>query len=165
MFIRKNQIYFLSLIIFASIFVYANKNGKYGRTLKDGNKGCSCHNEIRSNNIIVKISGPVQLKSGQVAEYTVTITGGPMKTGGVNISSSAGSLKPIDGLTSRNQELIHSSPKVASGNKVSFIFTLTAPTDANRVIIYATGNSTDNDGTKRNDFWNFAENFEVTIKK
>ncbi len=165
MFKRKNQIYFLSLIIFASIFVYANKNGKYGRTLKDSNKGCSCHNEIRSNNVIVKISGPAQLKSGQVAEYTVTITGGPMKTGGVNISTSAGLLKPVNGLTLQNGELVHSSPKFASGNKVSFIFSLTAPANVNRVIIYATGNSTDNDGTKRNDYWNFAENFEVTIKK
>jgi hypothetical protein len=61
--------------------------------------------------------------------------------------------------------LTHSSPKIASNGKVVFNFTYTAPSVEGKITLYATGNSSNNDETKRNDKWNFANNYEVVVKK
>jgi hypothetical protein len=68
--------------------------------------------------------------AGTTNAYTVTITGGPAGTGGVNLSVSdfAGLLEPSDlDLHLIENELSHTAPKVFEGHEITFSFLRTAP--------------------------------------
>jgi uncharacterized protein (TIGR03382 family) len=93
----------------------------------------------------VEITGPETLTAGQTAQYSLIITGGPAKTGGANIalSNTAATLAPAtnSGLKLLSGELVQSAPKAFSDNKVQFDFTVTAPSSAGTLSVFAAGNS------------------------
>nr|WP_167854922.1 choice-of-anchor V domain-containing protein [Haliea sp. SAOS-164] len=92
----------------------------------------------------VTLAGPGQIDAGTTAAFTVTLSGGPAQTGGVNISVSdpAGALAPLDGdLGLIMGELAHSAPQAFSGGVLSFDFEWTAPDYNGDFTLYAAGNS------------------------
>ena len=79
-----------------SVIIYAKEEGIVGRTLKN-RKGCTCHNEVPSADVLVSISGPDTLQVGRSELYTATISSHSTKATGTNIAASGGELFPISG--------------------------------------------------------------------
>lgn len=149
------------IILMISFILYAKEKGKIGTTKKNG-EGCDCHGDANSK-VTVIIDGPSDLKPNETADYTITISGGPMKTGGTNIAVSSGKLIEGEGLRYKGGELTHTMPQAFKDGKIVFKFKYTAPESAGEVTIFANGNSTNNDETKKGDAWNYAPNKVVTI--
>jgi hypothetical protein len=170
-FLHSKRSIFINIILFVffiSILIYAHATGITGVTLKNGNPpGCTCHNPTPSSNVVVKISGPDTVIAGQTAQYTLTLTGGPLVRGGTDIAVSLGTLAPISSdlrLDNSNGELTHSLPKSPSGGAVTFSFNYTAPQAPGAITMYANGNSVNfNGNADAGDMWNFAPNKTVTI--
>lgn len=156
----------LLIIIGASILVYAYSTGITGVTRKNGN-GCTCHNALPSSNVIVTILGPDTLAINQSAQYSITITGGPLVRAGTDIAVSSGTLAPLGTdlrLDQSDGELTHTLPKAPSGGVVTFSFTYTAPAFPGSVTMYANGNSVNFNGINDpGDEWNFAPNKNIVI--
>lgn len=163
--IKKNPMtIWLLLIIIASTFVlHAFSTGITGRTLKNGN-GCECHSLNPSGNVNVVIDGPSTINTGETANFTVTITGGPLSAAGTNIAASTGTLNAATGLQKVGDELTHTSPKAVTGGSVVFTFSYTAPATAGDITLYANGNSVNLNGQNTGDQWNFASNKTVTVQ-
>ena len=156
---------FISLISFFAVLVYARSTGITGRTKLSGGAGCSCHRADPTAAVIVTLNGPKELETGQTADYSLTIEGGPLASAGTNIAASAGALTPVDNsLHLLSGELTHTSPKKPSGNRVTFNFEFTAPEIAGTVNIEAAGNSVNLDHTNTGDFWNHAEGLVLSVK-
>jgi hypothetical protein len=142
------------VIIFLSTVFYAFSSGSTGKTQLNG-EGCFCHGAAPTAQVSAIITGSEFLTPNETAEYSVTITGGPLAAAGVNIAASAGTLVPGAGLRLQNGELTHNSPGIASGGIVTFTFSLTAP-DTGNIILYAAANSVNNNGAVSGDQWNFS---------
>lgn|GEM_PF-6529676 len=149
------------IMVMISFIIYAKEKGKIGTTKKNG-EGCDCHGDA-SPKVTVVIEGPSELKPNETADYTVTISGGPMKTGGTNIAVSSGVLVEGEGLRLKGGELTHTMPKSFKEGKIVFNFKLTAPENPGDVTIFANGNSTNNDESKKGDAWNYAPNKVVKV--
>jgi len=146
----------LILFIVSTIIIYAKEEGIVGRTKKN-KKGCTCHNEVSSNDVLVFISGPDSLQAGQSALYAVTISSSFIKAAGTNIAASDGELFPVfHDLKKLKGELTHTYPKYSSSGKVTFQFSYTAPQVAGVQSLYANGNSVNMNGKKTGDSWNYA---------
>lgn len=153
----------LILIIVSTIVIYAKEEGIVGRTQKN-KKGCTCHNEVPSTDVLVSISGPDTLRVGQSAVYAVTISSAFIKAGGTNIAATDGELFPISrDLKKLNGELTHTSPKYSSSGKVTFQFSYTAPQIVGEQNLYANGNSVNMNGKKTGDSWNYAPTKTILI--
>ena len=154
------------LTIFAfSILLYAYSNGITGVTRKSKEPGCTCHSPSPSTNVIVTINGPDTLTINQTADYSVTISGGPLKAAGTDIAVSSGTLAPVNkDLIKINGELTHLIPKSPSGGVVTFNFTYTAPSTIGMQIIYANGNSVNFNGQNTGDEWNFAPDKIIQVE-
>lgn len=161
---KKSFLITMLLIISGfSILIHAFSSGITGRTMKNGN-GCDCHGATPASDVMVSINGPDTLVPGQTANYTVTISGGPLNRGGTNIAASEGVLAPVsDDLQNINGELTHNVPKNPSEGTVSFEFTYTAPENAGEQTLYANGNSVNFNGANSGDQWNFAPNKTIQI--
>lgn len=157
----KNLTSVVLVIISVSFLLYAKNKGMTGSTLKNG-EGCDCHGDI-SNKVSVVINGPDEIKKGEITDYQVVITGGPMINAGVNIAVSQGDLIAGKGLKLSKKELTHIEPVKATDKKVVFDFKYKASGSANEIIIYATGNSGNGNDAKRGDLWNHAQNKNVKI--
>ena len=74
------------LIIVSSTFLmYAFSTGITGRTLKNvGDNGCLCHSTVPSGNVTVVIGGPSVMNTSETANFTITISGGPLTAAGVH---------------------------------------------------------------------------------
>jgi hypothetical protein len=150
------------LIIGVSFLLYAFSTGTTGKTLKNG-AGCDCHG-TSSGDVNVVIAGPDTLEPGQQANYTVTISGGPLVRGGTNIAASNGTLAIVSSdLRLENSELTHVSPKAPVSNSVTFEFSYTAPTEPGSETLFANGNSVNFNGNNLGDQWNFAQNKIIEI--
>ncbi|RPI75362.1 MAG: T9SS C-terminal target domain-containing protein [Ignavibacteriales bacterium] len=160
---KKNIISFSLVIAVVSFLFYAYEDGITGRTLKSSEPGCSCHSEVNSSQVNVVIEGPDQLITGETAEYSVRISGGPLTRGGTNVAVTAGNLQPGAGMQKVGQEITHTSPKEPAGDEVVFSFMYTAPNNPATVTMYANGNSVNFSGTEFGDQWNFAENKTIII--
>lgn len=158
----KSKIFVLFVIAGISIVFYAFSNGVTGKTKKNGD-GCNCHGSA-SGSVITSITGPDQLTPGQTAEYTVTITGGPLSAAGTNIAVSSGTLSPAgNDLKLSDGELTHVSPKNSAGGSVVFKFNYTAPNTTGGQTLFANGNSVNKNGNSSGDAWSYAQNKTVTV--
>jgi hypothetical protein len=151
----------LIIIVFASFVFYAFSGGITGTTPKNGN-GCDCHSPSPTTQVLVVISGPDILQTNQTANYTVTVSGGPLSAAGVNIAASSGTLAPGPGLRLAGDELTQTSPLSPTGGVVTFNFTYTAVTEG-QVTLFASGNSVNGNGVNTGDQWNFAANKVITV--
>ena len=164
LFNSKMSIAFLTIVLmtYLSADLFAYGAGITGRTLKSA-KGCSCHSSV-SSSVTCAITGPDSLTPGMQSTYTVTITGGPCVAGGIDIAVSTGTLAIITSdLRSASSELTQTTPKMASGGKVTFQFTYTAPATLGAQTIYATGLSANHTGDESGDLYNAATNKTVTV--
>lgn len=157
-FIFKNLfLYCMILCLSFTILLYAYSTGITGLTEKNNNPGCTCHGLNQTTNVVVTINGPDSLQPGETANYSVTISGGPLNAAGTDIAVSNGNLSPASSdLRLQNGELTHVLPKQPSDSIVTFNFTYTAPSGPGEETIYANGNSVNFNGQFTGDQWNFA---------
>lgn len=154
---------FAFLIVVSTVIIYAKEEGMVGRTKKN-RKGCTCHNEVPSSDVLVSISGPDTLQVSQSAMYIVTISSDSIKAAGTNIAASDGELYPVShDLKKLKGELTHTSPKYSSSGKVTFQFSYSAPQIAGEQSLYASGNMVDMNGKKTGDSWNHAPIKTISI--
>lgn len=158
---KKQHIAVILFTVFASFIFHAYSTGITGRTLKNG-QGCTCHGS-QSPGVTVTINGPSSLQTGETANFSVTISGGPLVKAGTNIAVSAGTLTAGSGLQLISGELTHTAPKAPEGNTVTFSFQYTAPVSTGNITIYANGNSVNDNGGNDGDSWNFATSKVVSI--
>lgn len=156
--------YSIILILSFTILLYAYSTGITGLTKKSNTPGCTCHGLSLSEDIIVTIIGPDSLMPNQTTNYSVTISGGPLKAAGTDIAVSNGTLSPASSdLKLQNSELTHVLPKAPSAGVVTFNFTYTAPSVQGTQTIYANGNSVNFNGQNTGDQWSYALNKIVQI--
>lgn len=160
---KRTLVTVILLLLFFSILLYAFPTGIVGRTLKNG-VGCTCHSSTPSTNVNVSINGPETLNIDETADYTVTISGGPLVAAGTNIAASQGILAPGAGLREESGELTHVIPKSPESGVVTFEFTYTAPSSPGDQILFANGNSVNLNGFNSGDQWNFAPNKTISIQ-
>lgn len=96
----------------------------------------------------VTISGPQQLDAGTIAEFTVTVSGGPGVTAGLGVSAAgvagrAGTFQAVGpDVHVVGNEISHVEPKAFAQGSASFVFRWQAPGYNGPVTLYAAGNST-----------------------
>ncbi|RMH63018.1 MAG: T9SS C-terminal target domain-containing protein [Calditrichaeota bacterium] len=144
--------------------LWARSGGKTGVTKLSASPGCTCHSSTPSSSVTVTLDGVDTLQVGETANYTVTISGGPLKSAGTNVAVSSGTLNTTGSdLQLLNGELTHTAPKLPANGKVTFAFTYTAPQAAGTVTMAANGKSVNLSGTNSGDAWNFAESKTITV--
>ncbi len=156
----------LGLIVVLTSFqnLTARSTGITGRTTLGSQPGCTCHSATPSSAVKVTISGPQELQMGAVATFQVTVEGGPLSAAGVNIAASDGSLQTVDNtLKVVNGELTHPQPQLPDSGRVVFAFSYTAPQNTGSVILAATANSVNRNGSNSGDAWNHAPDFTITV--
>lgn len=120
------------------------RDGFSGNPETNGGATCTACHAPGATTPTVTISGPQTLDADTVAEYTVTISGGPAVTGGFGVSASdaAGDFEAIGGdVHVVREEVSHTQPKAFAQGAVSFSFRWRAPTWNGPVTLYAAGNS------------------------
>lgn len=158
--------FYCILLLGIAVAAYASSTGMTGKTKRDGGEGCFCHGASPSPNVNVLINGPDTVDAGTTANFTVTLTGGPLVRGGTNIAALNGDLNVSDAsLQKIGDELTHTSPKAPVSNAVTFNFTYTAPGTPGVDTIYANGNSVNFNFNELGDQWNFANNKAVVVDK
>lgn len=152
----------LIICFIATVILYAKEEGVVGRTQKN-RKGCTCHNEVPSNELNVIISGPDALKRGETGKFVVNISGAVMEAAGINIAASEGQLSPTEkDMKKVKDELTHTSPKRIIDGKVSFEFLFSSQNEGEKVL-FASANTVNLNGKKSGDSWNYAPNKKVFI--
>jgi glucose/arabinose dehydrogenase len=120
------------------------RDGFSGNPATNAGATCTACHAPGATTPTVTISGPSTLDANTIAEYTVTIAGGPGATGGVGVSSTraAGSFEAVGSdVHVVGDELSHTQPKAFSSGAVSFRFRWRAPAWNGPVTLYAAGNS------------------------
>jgi glucose/arabinose dehydrogenase len=137
-----------SILLAWSTAADASRFGRDGFSGNPGTNGgatCTACHAPGASVPTVTISGPQTLDAETIAEYTVTIAGGPAVTGGLGVSSSgdAGSFEPVGSdVHVVGGEISHTQPKPFAKGAVSFRFRWRAPAYNGPVTLYAAGNST-----------------------
>lgn len=152
----------LHLISFETAFSYPT--GIVGRTYKNGGLGCSCHGNLTPS-VNVFIIGADSVAAGQTKTIRIKIQGGAAIAGGFNVAAKFGTLSvgSFPGIQLISGELTHTTPKLFSGDTVSWFFNYTAPPTPGYDTLYACGNSTNNNGQNTGDTWNFLIRMPVRI--
>src|SRR5690606_3937808 len=99
------------------------RNGFSGNPATQNGATCTACHAPGASTPTVTISGPQVLDAGTIADFTVTISGGPGAAGGLGVSSSgaAGSFQaPGKDVHVIGGEISHTQPKAFSGGAVSF---------------------------------------------
>src|SRR5690349_1270573 len=109
----------VAFALFAPADAFATSGGVVGYSGKATVFCTACHGVGAAAAPTVAIEGPASIIAGQVATYTLRITGGPGVRGGTNIASSSAAvgLAAGTGLVLEGGELRHTAPKAfAAGN-------------------------------------------------
>lgn len=120
------------------------RDGFSGNPQVNGGATCTACHAPGAAMPMVTITGPQTLDAETIAEYTVTIAGGPGVSGGIGVSATdaAGSFEAVDGdVQPVGEELSHTAPKAFSAGSVSFRFRWRAPAYNGPVTLHAAGNS------------------------
>ncbi|MEN1960513.1 PQQ-dependent sugar dehydrogenase [Luteimonas sp. MJ246] len=120
------------------------RDGFSGNPGTNGGSTCTACHAPGASVPTVTISGPQVLDAGTIAEYTVTIAGGPGATGGLGVSASrdAGSFSATGkDVHVVGDEISHTQPKAFANGSASFSFRWQAPAWNGPVTLYAAGNS------------------------
>ena len=167
-----NKIIISSFIVFTitifSMAMYWFPTGYVGTTKKTGALGCVCHGVDPNDSVSVFFSGPDSVAAGQTVIFQIKVSHGPALRGGFNVAvfadtSSINKLAGDNTVRKQEGELTHALPKVFTNDTVSWSFQYTAPSTPMFDTLYATGNSTNNDGTTDGDLWNFSQNRTVRV--
>ncbi|MEP6633942.1 MAG: choice-of-anchor V domain-containing protein [Luteimonas sp.] len=164
-----------SLLFVAGVLLACSTDAvasRFGRDGFSGNPGtnggatCNACHAPGATRPTVTLIGPQTLDADTIAEYSVTITGGPAVTGGVGISTTnaIGTLSPKDAaLHTVGVELSHAMPTAFTGNSVTFSFRYRAPTYNTVVKLFAAGNSSNGQLDLLGDGINTAQ-LQVTVQ-
>ena len=143
---------------FFAVPAHANVNGIVQRSGKTAGQTCmaaGCHNVNPSAAMpAVEISGPTTLAAGATGNYTLIIRGGAAVKAGMNVavSNNGGTLNKVgNDLKVLSGELTHTAPKDFANNEARFDFTLVAPSAAGTSKLFASGNSTNGNGSNEGD--------------
>src|SRR5690606_21009101 len=120
------------------------RDGFSGNPGTNGGSTCTACHAPGPATPTVTISGPQVLDAGTIADYTVTISGGPGVTGGLGVSASrdAGSFSATGkDVHVIGGEISHRQPKAFANGSTSFSFRWQAPAWNGPVTLYAAGNS------------------------
>lgn len=179
--IRYSLVFILlsSLIIAFTLYLYADADGKTGRT-STSSEGCgNCHGGSSSNvNLSVSSqTGSFTVLPNSVTTFTVTLTHPSLTYAGINIGVktsptqspgvNAGTLSPVTGsglkLAGNPSELTHTVPKQLNGGSVSFSFNWTAPSEPGTYYMRAVGLASNNNGQASGDEWNWMQVKEIIV--
>jgi hypothetical protein len=151
------------LTIVFSFFAAAYPGGRTGTTLKSGTSGCgSCHGSSPTASVLAVISGPTQMFTGQKANFTLTVSGGPGAGSGCDVAVLQGALTPISTyMTLNGGELVQNTSTAFSGGSITYQFSYTAPVSAGTDTIYSTGYSSNR--SQSSGVWNWGPNKAITI--
>ncbi|MFA5012551.1 MAG: choice-of-anchor V domain-containing protein [Ignavibacteria bacterium] len=166
-----------SFVVILGIALYTNikafSTGIVGLTKRAGNTvGCTCHGFNPTASVNVSFQGPDSVAYGDTATFTVSITGGPLTKGGIDISSGNGkvilsqsdnTLQSLEG-SPGVFELTHVTPKAPVSGSVTWTFRYIAPLAGSKDTLFSTGNSVDFTGGTNNDSWNFGQNKVIVLK-
>jgi hypothetical protein len=147
------------ILLGVSLIVYPYGSGVAGRTLIGTSPGCTCHSSSSNSAVVVSVTGPTTLTSGQTGTYTLSVTrsSGTFSTGGIDIAVSSGTLGigTSTGIKISSGEVVHSSKFTGTTTKT---FTYTAPNTAGTVTMAVTGAAGTNPPT-----WNHGTSLTITI--
>lgn len=140
-------------VLLASLPASASQMGRpgfSGNPAINGGATCTvCHAPTGAALPAVSLNGTTVLDAATFVDFTVTLSGGPAVTGGVDISVvdsnglPIGVLEPLGGdLQVAGDELTHTAPKSFVSDEVTFSFRYTAPDYDVEGNIYIAGNST-----------------------
>jgi uncharacterized protein (TIGR03382 family) len=123
----------------------ANSTGTHGQSSKQGVNCNGCH--LGASAPKVELSGPSELAPGETGQYSLTITGGAAKVGGLNIAvdNAAAVLMPGEGQQKLGDELTHTAPKAFTNGTLRFDFSLVAPSKPGTIKLFGSGNSANGD--------------------
>jgi hypothetical protein len=152
------------ILVFASLLVYAFPGGITGRTQKNTNSGCSCHNNQRTTDVGVSFAGPDTVAAGQTVMFTLTVSKQSKTGAGLDIATRNGTLAAVSStIHLSNGELTHNSNIPMSGGSVTVQFNYTAPGSGSIDTLWATGLATNSDGHTSGDDWNWAASKRILI--
>lgn len=137
----------------------AHRNGIVGYSGQDGFSCVECHSDggvaVPPD---VRIDGPAQVAPGETATYRIVVVsnGSEQVAAGFNLSASAGDLNPGSDTGVRRQrdtfsqrfELTHNVPRENDANgEAAWEFLWTAPETPGEAVLFAAGNSVNDDFT------------------
>ena len=166
-----------SVVVILGIALYTNikafSTGIVGLTKRAGNtEGCTCHGFSSTASVNVSFQGPDSVRYGDTVTFTVSITGGPLTRGGIDISAGNGkvilsqsdnTLQSLEG-SPGVFELTHVTPKLPVSGTVTWTFRYIAPVSGTKDTLFSTGNSVDFTGGNNNDSWNFGQSKVIVLK-
>lgn len=132
----------------------ANRVGIISRAMQ-GCGGGNCHAGGASPT--VELLAPATAEPGEALDLTLVVSGG-QAAAGVNIQVSDGLLEPTDStLKVQVGQLVHNgSPLDYTDGEARFAFRWTAPVAPGDVVLFASGNSVNNDFLATGDQWGLA---------
>lgn len=171
------KVLIFSIVVIFGVALYTNikafSTGIVGLTKRAGNtEGCTCHGFSPTTSVNVLFQGPDSVRYGDTVTFTVSITGGPLTRGGIDISAGNGKviLSPSDNTLQRLEgspgvfELTHVTPKAPVTGAVTWTFRYIAPLSGTKDTLFSTGNSVDFTGGNNNDSWNFGQSKVIALK-
>lgn len=135
--------YLLILLLGIVSDAFADATGRAGRAGVTAGRDCTGCHAAGAAVPTVTLNGSASVAAGSTNSYSVTITGGPAVTAGVDIAASAGTLIVSDATTKllRN-EIVHSAPLPMTGATATFTFDWQAPATGAAATLYVGGLST-----------------------
>jgi PKD repeat protein len=133
--------------------VVAYPGGVSGFSGASGATCTACHNQNGTTTVSLNAVSGTTVAPGSVANFELSITGGPAVEAGLDVAASGGSLiATASGTQIQNGELTHTSQQPSmSGGSVTLPFNWQAPAAAGTYTLYAAGMSTNNDGGDNGD--------------
>lgn len=133
----------------------AYSSGIFGRSGNPATNGGSTCNACHSGGTTptVTLTGPSSVTPSSSNTFTLRIAGGQRVAGGLDVSTTAGTLGVIDiGTQLLSGEITHDNPRAAATDgSVTFTFQWTAPATPGSATLYAAGNSVDLSGSSGGD--------------
>jgi hypothetical protein len=128
-----------------------------GRTGYSGNpathSGQICTNCHSGGSVpTVTLTGPTSLATGESGTYTLTITGGAAVVGGLDVSTTGGTLQATGSNTRlSSSEITQTASTSFAAGSLAYTFTLVAPSTPGTVTLYGSGLSANGNGSTSGD--------------
>jgi len=146
-------IFLLTLLTSQNVFsLNGGISGYSGNPATTSGSTCSlCHSG--GTTPITNLSGPAMVQPGTINTYTLTISGGQQRSGGMDVSTDGGTLiNTLANTRFQAGEIIHIQRKPVVGDgSVSWSFDWQAPTTTGMYTLYGAGLSTNGDNSTTGD--------------
>lgn len=154
-----------AVLLFMFSYIYADIDGRTGRTLKTTTSGCSCHGAGATSGVSVIINGPDTVNTGQTIQFSLTITRSTKTGAGLDVAVRQGSLGVVSANTHiASGEITHSNNLSLTSGTITVPFNYNAPGTSTIDTIFATGLATNSQGNSSGDEWNWALSKRVVVR-